>query len=518
MLGPSLLPRSGVLAGLVFGIGLAVGYGVGLVVAWFARQFTGRAAAPARPVAWWLLGTAGSMAIVWGLWSGKHAQDDLHALMGMAAPGVDWYGITLAVGVLVAGTLVLLGRLLRSAGRGIARWVTAVTSARAARAIGVLLAGVVAVTAVNGMLLSGLVWVLDIPFRALDESGAAGTAPPTSSMVSGGPDSLVAWGALGNDGRNFVTSATTVDALDAFNGADAVEPVRAYVGLQSADTVEDRAQLAVDELVNLGGFDRAVLAVGTSTGTGTIDNTAVEPLEYMYDGDVASVSIQYSYLPSWLSFLVDQQRSEDAGTALFDAVFAEWLARPVDSRPELVVFGESLGAFGSQAAFSGIQDLTGRTSGALFSGPPNASDLWHRYTEQRDAGSREILPVYEDGTALRWAQLPGDLDVPTGSWGDRRALYLQNASDPVVWWAPSLVLSQPDWLREPRGLDVLPSLRWWPGVTFLQVSADLIDSMSVPNGHGHRYGANQVWAWAGVLQPAGWTDADSQRLFELMSR
>lgn len=517
MLGPSLLPRSGTLAGLVFGLGIAVGYGCGLAVAWFVRQFTARPIAPVAPAGWWLLGTLGSIAIVWGLWSGKRAQDDLHALMGMEPPGPDWYALTVIVGVLVAVAVILLFRLLRWVGSGLARWLTSVTSARAARAVGVLLAGVLIVTAVNGMLMSGLVWMLDIPFRALDESAGQATEPPTSTAVSGGPDSLVSWSELGNDGRNFVTEATTVDALDAFRGGGAVPPVRAYVGLQSADTVEDRAQLAVDELINLGGFDRQVLAVGTSTGTGTIDNTAVEPLEYMYDGDVASVSMQYSYLPSWLSFLVDQQRSEDAGATLFDAVYAEWLRRPADSRPNLVVFGESLGAFGSQAAFSGIQDLTTRAGGALFSGPPNASAMWRRYTEQRDAGSREVLPVYEDGTSLRWAQLPADLDLPRGAWGDVRALYLQNASDPVVWWAPSLMLTEPDWLREPRGVDVLPSLRWWPAVTFLQVSADLIDSMGVPNGHGHRYGANQVWAWAAVLEPTGWTDADTESLYELMS-
>lgn len=516
MLGPSLLPRSDAIAALVFGLGLAAGYGAGLLVGWFVRQFR-RRSGPASPVAWWSLGTVGSIAIVWCLWSGKAAQDDLHALMGMPPPTALWYLTTIVAGVAVGAAVVLICRFVRWLFSVVARWLTRITSARAARAVGILAVAVLVVTAINGSLLNAVVWALDVPFRALDESAGAGATQPTSSTVSGGPSSLVSWDSLGNDGRDFVTRSTTMEEIDAFNGGGAVPPIRAYVGLQSADTSQARVELAVDELENLGAFDRAFLAIGTSTGTGTVDNAAVQPLEYMYDGDVATVSMQYSYLPSWLSFLVDQQRSEDAGSALFDAVYAAWLERPAAERPTLVVFGESLGAFGAQAAFSGIQDLTGRASGALFSGPPNASAMWRAYTEQRDAGSPEILPIYQDGTALRWAQVQTDLEAPTQPWGTARALYLQNASDPVVWWSPSLVLSRPDWLDEPRGIDVLPSLRWWPIVTFLQVSTDLIDSQGVPTGHGHVYGANQVWAWASVMHPEGWTEADTTRLYSRLS-
>ncbi len=95
-------------------------------------------------------------------------------------------------------------------------------------------------------------------------------------------------------------------------------------------------------------------------------------------------------------------------------------------------------------------------------------------------------------------------------------VYLQHASDPVVWWSPNLLLHAPDWLREPRGADVSPSMRWLPWVTFWQVSADLAFSTGVPDGHGHVYKAEYVDAWAAVAQPDGWTTQDTGHLREII--
>jgi uncharacterized membrane protein len=71
------------------------------------------------------------------------------------------------------------------------------------------------------------------------------------------------------------------------------------------------------------------------------------------------------------------------------------------------------------------------------------------------------------------------------------------------------VLHRPDWLSEPRGPDVLPAMRWIPWVTFWQVTADMVYSTGVPPGHGHVYKKEYVDAWAAVLQPDGWTAADT---------
>ncbi|MGL5443873.1 MAG: alpha/beta-hydrolase family protein, partial [[Mycobacterium] stephanolepidis] len=90
--------------------------------------------------------------------------------------------------------------------------------------------------------------------------------------------------------------------------------------------------------------------------------------------------------------------------------------------------------------------------------------------------------------------------------------YLQHASDPIAWWNSDLILSKPDWLREPRGYDVLPSMEWIPFVTFLQVSADMAVAVDVPDGHGHVYVRAVADAWAAILQPPGWTPEKTERL------
>jgi uncharacterized membrane protein len=228
--------------------------------------------------------------------------------------------------------------------------------------------------------------------------------------------------------------------------------------------------------------------------------------------------MQYSYLPSWLSFLVDRNRAKTAGRELFNQVYAVWSELPPDKRPKLVVFGESLGTFGGEAAFSGIYDLRHRTNGVLWTGPPNSNTLWTDFVSDREPGTREVLPVYEDGETVRFGGQPSDLGLPTAFWQPPKVVYLQHASDPIVWWSPHLLLHRPDWLAEPRGPDVLPNMRWYPFVTFWQVTADMTFSTGVPDGHGHSYGTQPVGAWADILPPPGWTGAKTAQLEQVMSQ
>lgn len=89
-----------------------------------------------------------------------------------------------------------------------------------------------------------------------------------------------------------------------------MEPIRTYVGLQGAETPEERARLALAELKRAGGFDRSVVVIVTPTGTGWIDPAALTALEYLHHGDVASVAVQYSYLNSPLSLTVHHTGNE----------------------------------------------------------------------------------------------------------------------------------------------------------------------------------------------------------------
>ena len=146
-------------------------------------------------------------------------------------------------------------------------------------------------------------------------------------------------------------------------------PVRAYAGLASGPDAESAGGARGRDLERAGGFQRKNLLVVTTTGTGWVDPAAVDTFEYLTGGDSATVAIQYSYLPSWMSYLVDQSKAREAGRALFDAVYDQWSRLPAGQRPRLFVAGESLGSFGGETAFSGEYDLRNRTSGNLVRRP-----------------------------------------------------------------------------------------------------------------------------------------------------
>src|ERR1700744_4875733 len=225
-------------------------------------------------------------------------------------------------------------------------------------------------------------------------------------MRSGGPVSLVQWTKLGHQGRIFVQAGPTVGKLTAFNDAPATEPIRAYAGLNSADGIGATAELAAAELERTGGRQRAVVAVATTTGTGWVNEAEADALEYMYNGNTAIVSMQYSFLPSWLSFLVDKENARHAGQALFEAVDRLVRRLPEAQRPKIVVFGESLGSFGGEAPFMSLNNVLARPDGALFSGPTFKNPIWPDLTATHDRGSPEWLPIYDHCANVRFVARP----------------------------------------------------------------------------------------------------------------
>ncbi|MGY1604761.1 alpha/beta hydrolase [Geodermatophilus sp. SYSU D00815] len=515
---PSLLPRGWVLQGIIAGIAAAIGYGVGTTLAWFVAEVTERRmSAGFRRRSWHVLAVLGPVLVLVMLWLGSGWQRDIHELMGLDPPrGYTSAGIVV-LAVLVFALFVGIARAVRRLARWLIRLLGRFLPRRIARPLGVVVVVTLAVVLLNGVLFRGLVEAANSAFSVKDDGTAEGAVEPTAPERSGSPASLVAWEELGLQGRNFVGSGPTPEELEEFSGRPALQPVRAYAGLASAEDTEDRAALAVRDLQRAGGFDRAVLVVATTTGTGWVDPAASTALEHEFNGDTAMVAMQYSYLPSWISFLVDQAVARDAGRALFDAVYGVWAALPAAERPALYVFGESLGTFGGEAAFSGLADIRNRTDGVLWAGPPNFNDLWRELVADRDEDTPEWLPVLQDGRTVRWADEAPDLALPVATWQRPRVVYLQNASDPIVWWSPQLILSRPDWLEEEPAPDVSAEMFWIPLVTFWQVTADMAFSTGVPDGHGHRYSADYANAWAELAEPPGWTDADTERLRQLLA-
>ena len=248
------------------------------------------------------------------------------------------------------------------------------------------------------------------------------------------------------------------------------------------------------------------------TGTGWIEPQSANPPEYMWGGDTAEVTIQYSTLPSWISTLVDRAKATSAGAALFDAVYAEWSTLPEGDRPLLVAYGLSLGSYACQAAFSDSADIAARTDGAYFAGTPNMTEPWRTIEDTRDAGSPEWQPIYGGGKTIRFASGTSSFSRPDGPWDTPRVAYLQHGSDPVVWWSPNLLLRRPGWLSEPRAPDVSPRTMWFPLVTFLQVTVDQFYGTTVPPGYGHNYGNMSVDTWSQVAPPPDWTAAQTEKL------
>jgi len=200
-------------------------------------------------------------------------------------------------------------------------------------------------------------------------------------------------------------------------------------------------------------------------------------------------------------------------------VYDRWSRLPPDQRPKLYVAGESLGSFGGETAFSGEVDLRNRTAGTLFAGPPNFNTLFREFSDNRAAGSPEIEPIYKGGRTVRFASDPASAIPPVDqAWDGTRVLYLMHASDPIVWWSPRLILSEPDWIGDAPGQDVLEGMLWMPFVTFWQVTADLPFSTGVPGGHGHKYTTEQVDGWNAVMRPAGVTTATLDALKQVIAK
>ncbi len=516
---PSLLPRGGLTQGIVFGITAAIGYGLGVIAAWIWRAFADRDPRRPRRRSWLVFLIAGGVlyAVSFGL--GQYWQYEIRKLMG-----VTDYNIALVVAspfaaALVFALLVAIGRGIRGVYRWLARLLDRWIGRRAANAVGwIAVAGLVYLV-ITGLLLQGLVDVMNSAFSLRDTTTAEGVQQPTTSLRSGGPGSVIPWDTLGYQGRNFIGKGPTVTELDSFTHHQAMEPIRIYSGLASAADAQARADLAVRDLERAGGFQRKDLLVVTTTGSGWVDPALVDSFEYLTGGDSATVAMQYSYLPSWISYLVDQSKAQEAGRDLFDAVYGAWSQLPQDQRPKLFVAGESLGSFGAEAAFSGQNDLHNRTAGALFAGPPNFNPLFREFLDHRDPGSPEVQPIYKDGRIVRFSNNPGTAIPPSGQpWDGSRVLYMMHPSDPIVWWSPNLIFSPPDWISETAGRDVLNAMVWIPFVTFWQVTADLPFSTGVPPGHGHTYSTEYVDGWNTVLQPPGITSEDLASLKKLITR
>lgn len=516
-LAPSLLPRHWVVQGVVSGLGLAGGYGIGAAISAILRAL--RIPSPPDRIRIWIwrvVGTLSAITFVAVLWLSSGWQAEIREAVDMDDGERHHYIRVLVLALVIAMVLLAIARALRRLWHVLDRLIRHVLPPPLSGAIAALIVAALVLGVATDIIATGARRVAEVSFAATDEGTEPGIVQPRSPNRSGSDTSLVAWDSLGRDGRTFVAGAPSARDITALTGRPAIEPIRVYVGRESADSVQEQADLVVAELRRTHADRRAVIAVAGTTGRGWIPTSSTIPLEYTNGGNTAIAAMQYSYFPSWMSFLVDRTVSETSGTVLFDTVYAYWSSLPPATRPKLAVFGTSLGAFATMSAFDSIDDILDRTDAALFVGPPHSTDLWRAIVAERRPGSRQVLPVVGDGETVRFFARAADLVDPDGALARPRVAIAQHGSDPIVWWSPELIWERPDWLREPRAPDVIPRMGWFPWVTFWQLTTDQIASMEAPPGYGHDYGPELITAWLALLRPPGWTTQDTARLTRLM--
>jgi uncharacterized membrane protein len=293
--------------------------------------------------------------------------------------------------------------------------------------------------------------------------------------VSGGPGSRLPLDRLDREGRKYLGNAIPADRIAEVMGEDAAsDPVRVFAGLDSAENPAERARLAVAELERLGGFDRSRIVFFCPTGAGFVNPVAVETEELMSRGDVASVVVQYSNKRAVRAFK-DLETARTTWRSVLEELDRALATRPSTERPEIVVYGESLGCWVVAEALSerGPETIEALhiARGALIGVPHTAR--------------RKLRAIRESGVELpEGLGIFGSLDelmaLPQERLEQLRYVLYTHPEDPVgLFNGARLIWERPEWLtaeaRHPR----VPRMRWLPWITYLHLLFDL------KNGTGH---------------------------------
>ena len=508
---PSLMARSWAWHAVASGILVACGYVAGVVVQNVAQlviRLTGLTISASEPVELGFRIGIGALFALWWL----YAVIQSYRRARKAAALVNMPGETFGEYLLgTAGAVVVSWMLLRIVGalNGLCWMLIASLDAHMPR-LAAIVVSMVILFAIMFFLTSKVILRGGIGFfrrkaEQLNMRTARGIYQPVVPERSASPASSVTWESVGGQGRVFLGRGPSRLDIAQVCGGVAMEPIRVYSGMPTGGSgIEQAAATVVAELHRTGAFDRAVILIAASTGSGWVDEWQVQPLEFLTRGNCATASLQYSYVPSALNWLTGLEPAQEASAALFAAVRAELDLMDEADRPALFVCGESLGAFASQSVFESFEDVLARVDGALWVGTPSFTPMHAALTAARHKGSPEVAPVVHNARRVRFVNEPSDLRTDLygrelGPWGFPRVVYAQHPSDPVVWWTNKLIWTQPDWLRERAGRDVSLNVEFTRFATYIQVLADLPVAGTAPGGHGHTYHEELIPLWRGIL-------------------
>ena len=508
---PSLMARSWAWHAVASGVLVACGYVAGVVVQNVGARVirvTGLTIRASEPVelgfrigiatlfaAWWLY------ALIQSYRRARVAAK----LVNMPGENLGEYVLGTLGAVAVAWCLISLVAALVGVGHAIIAMLAVYMPRPVAVLAGVAILCVVMFFLTSNVILRGGIGFFRHHAEQMNMRTARGIYPPVVRERSASPDSPVTWESVGGQGRVFLGRGPSRLDIAQVSGGEAKEPIRVYAGMPTAGAgIEQAASTVVEELRRTGAFDRAVILLAASTGSGWVDEWQVQPLEFLTRGDCATASLQYSYVPSALNWLTGLEPAQEASAALFCAVRTELDAMDEAHRPALFVCGESLGAFASQSVFASACEALEQVDGALWVGTPAFTPMHAALTAARHRGSPEVAPVVDNARRVRFVNEPSDLRTDLygrelGAWGFPRLVYAQHPSDPVVWWNNKLIWTQPDWLRERAGRDVSRDVEFTRFVTFIQVLADLPVAGTAPGGHGHTYHEELIPLWRAIL-------------------
>lgn len=511
---PSMIPRGptaqGVLGGLVMSLGYLIGKVISLI--WLAADLPviPRKLAVLRDV---LLTVTVLILAVWSITLNLEWQNDLRSKMGLEEAEAQYLMTMLPIALLTFSAAYLIGKIIE----GMFRWTRAkfyrFMPPRRANVLGALTVFAILIIVTRDGVFDRVVATLDESYEAAQELFDTAPPKPANPNKAGSSASLIDWAAIGKPGRDFVETGPDAEAISNFSGRLALDPIRVYVGRANADTPMERAELALAELKRLGAFERKILIVTSPTGTGWMDPGSHDPVEYMHNGDIATVSVQYSYMQSPLALVLETRTGLDQATALMEVVHDYWRTLPKDDRPRLYAHGLSLGAWSSMYATNLFRLVGDPIDGAFWAGPPFPSDFWQRVQNSRQAGSLWVLPTIGDGSIVRYASHFADASEAAADWGQMRIVFLQYSSDPIVFYDPFSFWRAPPWMKEPPAEDVSEHLTFIPVVTKFQLALDMALSFGTPPGHGHAYFAGDyIGPWVQVTAPENWTAKDTERL------
>ena len=508
---PSLMARSWAWHAVASGILVACGYVAGVVVQNVAQlviRLTGLTISASEPVELGFRIGIGALFALWWL----YAVIQSYRRARKAAALVSMPGETFGEYLLgTAGAVVVSWMLLRIVGalNRLCWMLIASLDAHMPRPAAIVVSMVILFAIMffltSKVILRGGIGFFRRKAEQLNMRTARGIYQPFVPERSASPASSVTWESVGGQGRVFLGRGPSRLDIAQVCGGVAMEPIRVYSGMPTGGSgIEQAAATVVAELHRTGAFDRAVILIAASTGSGWVDEWQVQPLEFLTRGNCATASLQYSYVPSALNWLTGLEPAQEASAALFAAVRAELDLMDEADRPALFVCGESLGAFASQSVFESFEDVLARVDGALWVGTPSFTPMHAALTAARHKGSPEVAPVVHNARRVRFVNEPSDLRTDLygrelGPWGFPRVVYAQHPSDPVVWWTNKLIWTQPDWLRERAGRDVSLNVEFTRFATYIQVLADLPVAGTAPGGHGHTYHEELIPLWRGIL-------------------